>query len=201
MCTDKYYTNRIPWIQQLGILLQARQGFAYCHGEMSHTLTWRDIYIIFQRTGYNCCLPCHTQSKHISAIFIYDMTPAHSAELSFRAWHKEDGQSCDNRLQPVKSKIAHLSCSHCITDAQMTDYIMCVVVTIFCKPARIQSSNIIPQNAFKCLNSLLCTVDELVLIGPLKACLHSFVVPQLLCVIKELLRKRKKHIRKTDKRQ
>lgn len=50
---------------------------------------------------------------------------------------------------------------------------------------------ITPQNVTKCFNSLLCTVDELVLIGPLKACLHSFVVPQLLCVIKELLRKEK----------
>lgn len=51
------------------------------------------------------------------------------------------------------------------------------------------------------MNSLLCTVDELVLIGPLKAGLHSFVVPKLLCVIKELLRKRKANIKKqTTKR-
>lgn len=56
---------------------------------------------------------------------------------------------------------------------------------------------------YESLNSLLCTVDELVFIGPLKACFHSFVVPQLLCMIKELLRgikkkvlKAKKHIKK-----
>lgn len=38
-------------------------------------------------------------------------------------------------------------------------------------------------------NSLLCAVDELVFVGPLEASFHAFVVPQLLCVIKELLRK------------
>lgn len=46
------------------------------------------------------------------------------------------------------------------------------------------------------LDSLLCTVDELVLIGPLEARLHSFVVPQLLCVIKELLEKRGENVKK-----
>lgn len=40
------------------------------------------------------------------------------------------------------------------------------------------------------LYSLLCTVDELVFVGSLKARLHSFVVPQLLGVIKELLSRR-----------
>lgn len=46
------------------------------------------------------------------------------------------------------------------------------------------------------LDSLLCTVDELVLIGPLEAGLHSFVVPQLLCVIKELLEEGEESVRR-----
>lgn len=38
--------------------------------------------------------------------------------------------------------------------------------------------------------SLLCTVDELVFVGSLEARLHSFIVPQLLRVVKELLSRR-----------
>lgn len=37
-------------------------------------------------------------------------------------------------------------------------------------------------------NLLLCTVDQLVLVGSLKAGLHPLIIPQLLHVIKELLR-------------
>lgn len=52
-----------------------------------------------------------------------------------------------------------------------------------------------PEHVLWCLHLLLCTVDELVLIGPLKARLHSFIIPQLLCVIKELLRKRETNVK------
>lgn len=37
----------------------------------------------------------HTQSKHMSAIFIHEMKPAHTTELSWQTWHKRDGKSMD----------------------------------------------------------------------------------------------------------
>lgn len=43
---------------------------------------------------------------------------------------------------------------------------------------------------FETVSLLLCTVDELVFVGSLVACLHSFIVPQLLRMIKELLSRR-----------
>lgn len=36
----------------------------------------------FPMDSYNSCSICHTQSKHILATFIYDMTPTDTAELS-----------------------------------------------------------------------------------------------------------------------
>lgn len=62
------------------------------------------------------------------------------------------------------------------------------------KPSRLKL-NLLPgsynSDAFAGL-LLLCAVDELVFVGSLEARLHSFVVPQLLCVIKELLQKKEK---------
>ena len=140
----------------------------------------------FPKDIFNCRLSCHTQSKHISAIFIYDMTPAHTPQS---AYLKHDTERIDTEGMWTKNttRTANVSCSDCNSSTSnwlhnASSYIQT------CKYRKLQ---ITPQNVLKCFNSLLCTVDELVLIGPLKACLHSFVVPQLLCVIKELLRKEK----------
>lgn len=96
-------------------------------------------------------------------------TTQHCTAHSSNTAHTE--RRCDNSLQAVKNQPVHpaedwrlynTSCNelHVANDGQQ-------------QTARV--------------DSLLCAVDELVLVGPLEAGLHSFVVPQLLRVIKELL--------------
>lgn len=58
------------------------------------------------------------------------------------------------------------------------------------QPAWLPGSQEPQQIRLETVSLLLCTVDELVFVGSLVACLHSFVVPQLLRMVEELLSRR-----------
>ncbi len=184
--------TNITWIQfhrlkQLGILIQATPGFAYCHGEMLNTLTWRDICIIFQRTNTTAaCLA--TPRVNISQPYSYMTWHQHTPQ-SFHLKHdtkRTDKEGMWQQFTGCKKQNSSLGLS-----SNNRLHNVCSYERSFVNLQLSKAQNRTTKCLFKRLNSLLCTVDELVLIGPLEARLHSFVVPQLLCVIKELLRKRK----------
>lgn len=130
-----------------------------------------------------------TPSVNISQPQSYMTRHKHTPQ-SFQLKHntkRMDAAGMRQQFAGCKNKLCHLSCSQYIMHAEITDYIISAVRNNLCKLLSPKSYHKI---YFKSLNSLLCAVDELVLIGPLKACLHSFIVPQLLCVIKELLGKK-----------
>lgn len=124
----------------------------------------------------------HAQCKHALAVFIHDVTPAHTTELSRQTRHRVDRKEpgCDRSSQALASlDLPRLQLQERINAACRSPANQCVFLA---------HSN--DNKIYFSFYSLLCTVDELVFIGSLKARLHSFVVPQLLRVIKELLSRR-----------
>lgn len=134
-----------------------------------HLLPWW----YFKHNDINGCVynfpkdASHAQSKHVLAIFIHDMTPAHTPH-SFH--DKHDGDVL--RSRPLASRGP--------TRSGPRDQ----------KSAGPRAGRNGDQRNLNSWNLLLCTVDELVFVGSLKARLHSFVIPQLLRMIKELLGRR-----------
>lgn len=152
--------------------------------------------------SYSSCSICHTQSKHILATFIYDMTPTDTAELSPQ--RRQGGKKKKKKNSP-KNQGGRWSRDYNLQDEKQTrSFILPIYSSRNHQVHKSMCSwSELHKMYYEGLNSLLCTVDELVFIGPLKACFHSFVVPQLLCVIKELLRgiKKKKVLKATKTHQ
>lgn len=148
--------------------------------------------------SYSSCSICHTQSKHILATFIYDMTPTDTAELSPQ--RRQGGEKKKKKNSP-KNQGGRWSRDYNLQDEKQTrSFILPIYSSTNHQVHKSMCSwSELRKMYYEGLNSLLCTVDELVFIGPLKACFHSFVVPQLLCVIKELLRGIKKKVLKATK--
>lgn len=147
--------------------------------------------------SYSSCSICHTQSKHILATFIYDMTPTDTAELSPQ--RRQGGEK--KKKNSPKNQGGRWSRDYNLQDEKQTrSFILPIYSSTNHQVHKSMCSwSELRKMYYEGLNSLLCTVDELVFIGPLKACFHSFVVPQLLCVIKELLRGIKKEVLKATK--
>lgn len=149
--------------------------------------------------SYSSCSICHTQSKHILATFIYDMTPTDTAELSPQ--RRQGGEKKKKKKTSPKNQGGRWSRDYNLQDEKQTrSFILSIYSSTNHQVHKSMCSwSELHKMYYEGLNSLLCTVDELVFIGPLKACFHSFVVPQLLCVIKELLRGIKKKVLKATK--
>lgn len=56
----------------------------------------------FPMDSYSSCSICHTQSKHILATFIYDMTPTDTAELSPQ--RRQGGEKKNKKKTAQKTK-------------------------------------------------------------------------------------------------
>lgn len=151
--------------------------------------------------SYSSCSICHTQSKHILATFIYDMTPTDTAELSPQRRQGGGKKQKNKKKNSPKNQGGRWSRDYNLQDEKQTrSFILPIYSSTNHQVHKSMCSwSELRKMYYEGLNSLLCTVDELVFIGPLKACFHSFVVPQLLCVIKELLRGIKKKSFKSNK--